>query len=147
MTQGITTQNYSTGVGTSSSRRPSTTVMPRSENFHSIHSNLIISNSFPNRMGDELQPTSDIASVQCWRLARKRSTPPRCTSWARNQHPPPSKLFLYTKHLHSSTTSLRDSHPRCTSRLHTREPTQKHKGTPGRADKKPNRRERSGREH
>eukprot|EP01048_Picozoa_sp_COSAG05_P000276 COSAG05_NODE_7_length_42457_cov_58.929152_33_plen_223_part_00 len=93
--------------------------------------------------GHEFRPHGGLLLSRDWR----KSTPPHCTSWARNQNPPPSKLLLYTKHLHSSTTSLRDSHPRCTSRLHTREPTQKHRGTPGRAGKKPNRRERSEREH
>ena len=47
---------------------------------------------FQVRLGDELQPTLDIASVQYWWLARMHR-PLRCTSQARNQHPPPTKLL------------------------------------------------------
>ena len=101
--------------------------------------NEVINNKLPNSPGDELQPTSDIASVQHRRLARKHSTPPLHVIGSK---PAPSP-FLTTSTLQSSpplnpcniaapaSLSILESDPT------TRAPNREHNGTPGRVGQKP----------
>ena len=102
--------------------------------------NEVINNKLPNSPGDELQPTSDIASVQHRRLARKHSTPPLHVIGSK---PAPSP-FLTTSTLHKSSPPLNPCNiaaPASLSILEsdptTRAPNREHNGTPGRVGKKP----------
>ena len=87
-----------------------------------------------------MQPTSDIASVQHRRLARKHSTPPLHVIGSK---PAPSP-FLTTSTSHKSSPPLNPCNiaaPASLSILEsdptTRAPNREHNGTPGRVGKKP----------
>ena len=102
----------------------------------------VIDNKLPNSRGDELQLTSDIASVQHWRLARKHSTP---LLHVIGSKPAPSPFLTISTIYKTSTplhliviTAAGSSKPNLESGpTSTREPNREHRGTPGRVGKKP----------
>jgi hypothetical protein len=89
-----------------------------------------------------LQLTSDIASVQHWRLARKHSTP---LLHVIGSKPAPSPFLTISTIYKTSTplhliviTAAGSSKPNLESGpTSTREPNREHRGTPGRVGKKP----------